>query len=319
MVLVSTLLPLGTRCACTQSFKCWEDKDNQQVNLITELFTSGNLRQYRNQYKHLDLKAVKRMARQILRGLQYLHTKQPPITHGDLRCDKIYVNGNSGEIKIGDIGLATLMPYRWQEAGQPQPQSRDSTSTSGSFGSDIFAFGLCMLELLTLKQLDLQHCSDYGSTVAEVQDEEARAFIAKCLSDPAPTAEELLEDPFLAVARPGAVPGGAGDPGMASLSRTQDPGMASLTASLTASSKSLHEVLLASGDKRKMDEPVPEEPGAPIAVGKLRGEDYIFEFAGKASMDASRGGGAHNRLGWVAQGDITPLMPHQSCGLRCMR
>ena len=86
--------------------------DQHCINLITELFTSGNLRQYRNLHKHLDLKAVKRMARQILRGLEYLHSMEPPVTHGDLRCDKIYVNGHSGEIKIGDLGLATLMPLR---------------------------------------------------------------------------------------------------------------------------------------------------------------------------------------------------------------
>lgn len=48
-----------------------------------------------------DMKAVKRMARQILRGLEYLHSMQPPVAHGDLRCDKIYVNGHSGEIKVG--------------------------------------------------------------------------------------------------------------------------------------------------------------------------------------------------------------------------
>jgi serine/threonine protein kinase len=41
--------------------------------------------------------AVKRMARQILKGLEYLHSMNPPVVHGDLRCDKIYVNGHSGE------------------------------------------------------------------------------------------------------------------------------------------------------------------------------------------------------------------------------
>jgi WNK lysine deficient protein kinase len=42
-------------------FKCWQDPDVHCINLITELFTSGNLRQYRNLHKHLDAKAVKRM------------------------------------------------------------------------------------------------------------------------------------------------------------------------------------------------------------------------------------------------------------------
>jgi len=48
----------------------------------------------------------------VLQGLDYLHSMSPPVVHGDLRCDKIYVNGHSGEIKIGDLGLATLMPLR---------------------------------------------------------------------------------------------------------------------------------------------------------------------------------------------------------------
>lgn len=34
-------------------FKCWEDPQSHCINLITELFTSGNLRQYRNLHKHL--------------------------------------------------------------------------------------------------------------------------------------------------------------------------------------------------------------------------------------------------------------------------
>lgn len=81
-------------------FQCWEDEEAGCINLITELFTSGNLRQYRTLHRNVDPKASKRMARQILKGLQYLHSMQPPIAHGDLRCDKIYVNGHSGEIKV---------------------------------------------------------------------------------------------------------------------------------------------------------------------------------------------------------------------------
>ena len=29
--------------------------------------------------------------------------------HRDLKCDNIFVNGNQGELKIGDLGLATLL------------------------------------------------------------------------------------------------------------------------------------------------------------------------------------------------------------------
>ena len=55
------------------------------------------------------MNAVKSWARQILRGLQYLHTHNPPILHRDLKCDNILVNGNKGELKIGDLGLAIIM------------------------------------------------------------------------------------------------------------------------------------------------------------------------------------------------------------------
>lgn len=42
-------------------------------------------------------------------GLNYLHSHNPPIIHRDLKCDNIFINGNQGEVKIGDLGLATVM------------------------------------------------------------------------------------------------------------------------------------------------------------------------------------------------------------------
>ena len=47
--------------------------------------------------------------RRVLRGLHYLHSHNPPIIHRDLKCDNIFVNGNNGEVKIGDLGLAIVM------------------------------------------------------------------------------------------------------------------------------------------------------------------------------------------------------------------
>ena len=52
---------------------------------------------------------LKRWAWQILQGLVYLHGHQPPIIHRDLKCDNIFIHGVSGEVKIGDLGLAKLM------------------------------------------------------------------------------------------------------------------------------------------------------------------------------------------------------------------
>ncbi|GLC36978.1 hypothetical protein PLESTB_000172100 [Pleodorina starrii] len=246
-------------------FRCWEDQEHGCINLITELFTSGNLRQYRNMHKHLDLKAVKRMAKQILRGLQYLHSMTPSVTHGDLRCDKIYVNGHSGEIKIGDLGLATLLPYRWEE----------HEGHKGAFDTsvDVFAFGLCMLELITLKQLDPQHCSDWPHLLQEVPDEEARAFIGKCLGplDQRPTAEQLLADPFFNVRKDAiARPASTVDVDAAASAMPLEPGAVQGSAPRRSD-----DPLAGSGVKEEVG------TGESIAVGRLKGEDYEFVFSAK--------------------------------------
>jgi WNK lysine deficient protein kinase len=59
----------------------------------------------------VDIKAVKNWSRQILRGLLYLHSHDPPIIHRDLKCDNIFINGNQGEVKIGDLGLAAILQH----------------------------------------------------------------------------------------------------------------------------------------------------------------------------------------------------------------
>lgn len=54
-------------------------------------------------------KVLRSWCRQILKGLQFLHTRTPPIIHRDLKCDNIFITGPTGSVKIGDLGLATLM------------------------------------------------------------------------------------------------------------------------------------------------------------------------------------------------------------------
>ena len=58
--------------------------------------------------KAIKPKVIRNWGRQILRGLHFLHTRTPPIIHRDLKCDNIFINGTTGLVKIGDLGLATL-------------------------------------------------------------------------------------------------------------------------------------------------------------------------------------------------------------------
>mmetsp|Transcript_42396 Transcript_42396/g.135816 ORF Transcript_42396/g.135816 Transcript_42396/m.135816 type:complete len:313 (+) Transcript_42396:738-1676(+) len=135
-------------------YQSWVDDDGRTYNFITELFTSGSLRQFRKKHKKLDMKAVKGWARQILRGLVFLHGHEPPIIHRDLKCDNIFVNGSMGQVKIGDLGLATVM-LNAQKAqsviGTPEFMAPELYEEHYDEKVDIYAFGMCLLELVTFE------------------------------------------------------------------------------------------------------------------------------------------------------------------------
>ncbi|OMO63815.1 hypothetical protein COLO4_32206 [Corchorus olitorius] len=135
-------------------YNSWVDTKNENINFITEIFTSGTLRQYRKKHKHVDLRALKKWSRQILEGLQYLHSHDPPVIHRDLKCDNIFVNGNQGEVKIGDLGLAAILRQARSAhsvIGTPEFMAPELYEEEYNELVDIYAFGMCLLELVTFE------------------------------------------------------------------------------------------------------------------------------------------------------------------------
>ena len=53
----------------------WVDKSNN-VNFVTEMMTSGTLRQYVRRVKNVKIKIMQKWCRQILAALTYLHTRR---------------------------------------------------------------------------------------------------------------------------------------------------------------------------------------------------------------------------------------------------
>ncbi|MFS7964855.1 putative protein kinase WNK-NRBP family [Helianthus anomalus] len=106
---------------------------------------------YREKDRNVDLKAIKNWARQILQGLVYLHGHEPPIIHRDLKCNNIFVNGNHGQVKIGDLGFATLMlrPTTKSLIGTPEFMVPELYEEEYNELVDIYSFGMCILELIT--------------------------------------------------------------------------------------------------------------------------------------------------------------------------
>lgn len=193
-------------------YNYWVDDQKKTINVITELFTSGSLRHYRRKHPRVDLKAIKNWARQILHGLDYLHSQQPPVIHRDLKCDNIFVNGNHGEVKIGDLGLATVMqtPKARSVIGTPEFMAPELYDENYDELVDIYSFGMCMLEMFTL-EYPYCECKNPAqifkkvskgvkpATLSKIANPEVKHFIEKCLVPASQrlSAKELLQDPFL--------------------------------------------------------------------------------------------------------------------------
>ena len=104
--------------------------------------------------KQLTMEAIKRWSVQILEGLKYLHTRNPPILHGDLICSTIVIDGMTYKIMIGDLGLSKRLWEGTQMsiAGTPEFMAPEIFA-NGVYDEkvDIYAFGMCVLELITKK------------------------------------------------------------------------------------------------------------------------------------------------------------------------
>lgn len=192
------------------------DPDNDRLHscvFITELMTSGTLKQHLRKLKtNVNPPMMRKWCNQILMGLHYLHTRNPPVIHRDLKCDNIFINGSKSEIKIGDLGLATVKFKDHAESviGTPEfmaPEMYDEIYTEMV---DIYAFGMCVLEMDTRKY-PYSECSNAGQVFRKVtkgempeslnkmQDGKAKSFILSCVEKNGlerPSAEALLKHSF---------------------------------------------------------------------------------------------------------------------------
>ena len=188
------------------------EKDEVSVNFITEA-CAQTLKKYAAKLKtNLDLRAVKSWSRQILRGLDYLHSQSPPIVHRDLKCDNIFVNQNQGEVKIGDLGLAAMLDNNRTKSviGTPEFMAPELYDEDYDERVDIYSFGMCIIELVT-HECPYRECRNPAQIFKRVTegvkpealdkiiDADLRSFVLKCIApiNKRLTAKELMADPFL--------------------------------------------------------------------------------------------------------------------------
>ncbi|MBA42466.1 MAG: hypothetical protein CMF62_00465 [Magnetococcales bacterium] len=148
---ISLLINIKKKNSRVLNFYCsWYDKENNNVVFITDIYLSGNLREFIDTVKVITIGTIKRWSTQILDGMSYLHSSN--IIHRDLKCSNIFINGMTSNIVIGDFGIARTLKNGHCAStivGTPEYLAPEVYEGKYEKACDIYAFGMCLLEMAT--------------------------------------------------------------------------------------------------------------------------------------------------------------------------
>ncbi|KAK8637346.1 hypothetical protein V6N13_064769 [Hibiscus sabdariffa] len=217
-----TLSPLlALKESCPEIIRCLGDDYSVEdcgrfYNLFLEYADKGSLADHvqRNGGRLME-SDVKRFAKSILRGLNFVHSKG--FVHCDVKLQNVLLFGN-GDVKLADFGLAKRngeKQGRFEIRGTPLNMAPESINGNVyDFPVDIWAVGCVVVEMFTGKPAwNLKPGSNMADLLIKIGvgdelpgipgelSEEGNDFLGKCFSrDPNKrwTAEMLLAHPFMA-------------------------------------------------------------------------------------------------------------------------
>ncbi|XP_019422970.1 PREDICTED: dual specificity protein kinase shkB-like isoform X2 [Lupinus angustifolius] len=183
----------------------------ERLAIMTELLPRGSLfKILHNNNQTLDIRRRLRMALDVARGMNYLHHRNPPIVHRDLKSSNLLVDKN-WTVKVGDFGLsklknATLLTTK-SGRGTPQWMAPEVLRNEPSNEkSDVFSFGVILWELMTqsipwktlnfLQVVGVVGFMDRRLDMPEGLDPDAASIIQECWrsdSDKRPSFQELIQ------------------------------------------------------------------------------------------------------------------------------
>ncbi|CAJ1399293.1 unnamed protein product [Effrenium voratum] len=191
----------------------------EKLHLFLEYCSGGSLAAQLRTYGPVSEELLRKYTQQLVSGLVYLHSRNPPVVHRDLKCANVLLT-HSGDVKIADFGCS-----KWVQPGEAVLEN----SVAGSIfwmapelfrgrgklttSSDIWSLGCCVLEMATghapwaERRFDniLQAChvianSEELPAIPAELSQQATNLIRNCLKRNAPerpTAAELNKSKML--------------------------------------------------------------------------------------------------------------------------
>lgn len=192
---ITILRAITGKCQHIMKFyDAWIDKEDNTIIYITEL---GNytLNSYINKVGRPEQNVIKKWARQILIALNFLHGNN--IIHRDIKTTNIFILSMTGNVMIGDFGSARKFDMSCKTViGTPLFMSPEIYSGEYDEKVDIYAFGLCLIELITgeIPYKEYMHVPMFVSCVIakppnavdKILNEDAKKLVQTCI-DPEPT------------------------------------------------------------------------------------------------------------------------------------
>ncbi|XWS26406.1 hypothetical protein CRYUN_Cryun26dG0029600 [Craigia yunnanensis] len=125
-------------------------------SILTEFLPGGSLYKLLHRPNlQLDEKRRMRMALDVAKGMNYLHTSHPTIVHRDLKTPNLLVDKN-WVVKVCDFGLSRLKHHTFlsskSTAGTPEWMAPEVLRNEpANEKCDVYSFGVILWELVTLR------------------------------------------------------------------------------------------------------------------------------------------------------------------------
>jgi len=187
---------------------------NGKLYIYLEYMPGGSIAQVLSQFGPLDESLSARYMRNLLEGLEYLHTRDPPVLHRDIKGANILV-GLDRVVKLSDFGCSKRSEGTMvQTLRGSVPWMAPEVMRQSEYGrkADVWSIGCVLIEMSTaaapwghfdncLAAMIRIAMSDETPPVPDHLSESCRDLVARCTRrapEERPSASELLRHGFVA-------------------------------------------------------------------------------------------------------------------------